>query len=72
MSTYVAAHVELGTASLSGGVERNGLSAEKVVTRGDAGGDLDVLFTAAFVQLVVGPGLGSRVVAGLENLEPGR
>lgn len=62
-------HVVLGTVLGAGGVESDGLGTEKVVTRGDVGGNDNVLLAAALVDQVVTPGVVVGEVAGLEDLE---
>jgi hypothetical protein len=54
-SNLVACNVVLSTTSRASGVESDGLGAEKVVTRGETGGDLEVELSAVVVQVLGAP-----------------
>lgn len=64
--------VGLGAVGLASRVEGDNLVAEHVVSRGQAGGDIDLPGVAVGDQVVRGPvaGVGAGVEAGLGNLDP--
>lgn len=63
-------HVELGGATVAGGVESDELSTEKVLAVGNAGWDLDVLVSIGGNQIINSPLASGGVVSGLRDLEP--